>query len=345
MNDSTQRSITVMLEKAQSALKAGDKDAAAGWAHKILKLSPENVEANLILAATSKPAESVRYLTKVLEVDPQNQKARRGMDWAIKQMKEEEAQKNRAKSSEDTQKIKLQASSPKKTIIAKEKKKETQKKTSPWGIVFFLAIIIICFGAFTWYGLPYVNFTTKEIKEPRPSGVMVKPTLTPTATPTPTATLTPTPTLTPTATSTPRPTEIQNYSSYFAHSWDIPNVVSGTDKFWIEVDLSEQMVYTYRGDTFLQSFLVSTGTSAHPTVTGTFKIYAKYESYLMVGDGYYLPDVPYAMFFYKGYSLHGTYWHSNFGTPMSHGCVNMRTSDAEWVYANAPIGTYVFVHD
>jgi lipoprotein-anchoring transpeptidase ErfK/SrfK len=65
----------------------------------------------------------------------------------------------------------------------------------------------------------------------------------------------------------------------------------------------------------------------------------------MVGDGYYLPDVPYSMFFYKGYSLHGTYWHSNFGTPMSHGCVNMVTSDAAWVYENAPIGTYVYVHD
>jgi len=55
--------------------------------------------------------------------------------------------------------------------------------------------------------------------------------------------------------------------------------------------------------------------------------------------------VPYSMFFYKGYSLHGTYWHSNFGTPMSHGCINMVTSDAAWVYENAPIGTYVYVHD
>jgi len=52
----------------------------------------------------------------------------------------------------------------------------------------------------------------------------------------------------------------------------------------------------------------------------------------MSGPGYYLPNVPYVMYFYKGYSLHGTYWHNNFGTPMSHGCVNMRTEEAKWLF-------------
>jgi len=54
---------------------------------------------------------------------------------------------------------------------------------------------------------------------------------------------------------------------------------------------------------------------------------------------YYLPNVPYVMFFEndkiaasRGYSLHGTYWHNNFGTPMSHGCVNMKTSEAALIY-------------
>jgi lipoprotein-anchoring transpeptidase ErfK/SrfK len=49
------------------------------------------------------------------------------------------------------------------------------------------------------------------------------------------------------------------------------------------------------------------------------------------------------MYFYQGYALHGTYWHSNFGQPMSHGCVNMRTPDAEWLYQFAPVGTAVRV--
>ena len=78
-----------------------------------------------------------------------------------------------------------------------------------------------------------------------------------------------------------------------------------------------------QGDTLVRTFLVSTGTWLHPTVTGTFYIYVKYRFANMAGPGYYLPNVPYVMYFYKGYGLHGTYWHHNFGHPMSHGCVNL----------------------
>jgi len=54
--------------------------------------------------------------------------------------------------------------------------------------------------------------------------------------------------------------------------------------------------------------------------------------------------VPYTMYFYRGYAIHGTYWHSNFGRPMSHGCVNMRTQDAAWLYSWAVVGTPVVTH-
>jgi lipoprotein-anchoring transpeptidase ErfK/SrfK len=64
----------------------------------------------------------------------------------------------------------------------------------------------------------------------------------------------------------------------------------------------------------------------------------------MSGPGYYLPDVPYVMYFYKDYGLHGTYWHHNFGTPMSHGCVNFPTVDAGWIFENSRVGTIVNVH-
>ncbi|KKP46220.1 MAG: hypothetical protein UR39_C0014G0011 [Candidatus Woesebacteria bacterium GW2011_GWA1_33_30] len=54
---------------------------------------------------------------------------------------------------------------------------------------------------------------------------------------------------------------------------------------------------------------------------------------------YYLPNVPYVMFFandqipaYRGFSFHGTYWHNNFGQPMSHGCINMKTEEAGLLY-------------
>ena len=73
------------------------------------------------------------------------------------------------------------------------------------------------------------------------------------------------------------------------------------------------------------------------------QVYLKYESQTMSGPGYNLPGVPYVLYFYKGYSLHGTYWHSNFGTPMSHGCVNMPTPEAQWLFNWAPVGTPVHV--
>lgn len=114
---------------------------------------------------------------------------------------------------------------------------------------------------------------------------------------------------------------------------------------WIDVDLSEQRTYAYEGDTVVNSFVVSTGTWQTPTVTGDFKVWIKVRIQDMSGPGYYLPDVPYVMYFYKDYGLHGTYWHNNFGTPMSHGCVNLTIPDAEWLYNFASVGTVVKVHD
>ncbi|MBI5839005.1 MAG: L,D-transpeptidase [Chloroflexi bacterium] len=113
---------------------------------------------------------------------------------------------------------------------------------------------------------------------------------------------------------------------------------------WIDVDLSQQRVYAYEGDTAVNSFIVSTGTWQTPTVTGKYKVWIKLFSTDMAGPGYYLPDVPYVMYFYKGYGLHGTYWHNNFGTPMSHGCVNLSIPDAAWLYDFSYVGTVVNVH-
>ena len=123
-----------------------------------------------------------------------------------------------------------------------------------------------------------------------------------------------------------------------------PQVVSNGGEHWIDVDLSQQRVYAYEGDTLVNSFVVSTGTWQTPTVTGKFKVWIKVRSQAMSGPGYYLPDVPYVMYFYKGYGLHGTYWHNNFGTPMSHGCVNLTIPDAEWLYNFSSVGTVVNVH-
>ncbi len=121
-----------------------------------------------------------------------------------------------------------------------------------------------------------------------------------------------------------------------------PPAKLGTGKEII-VDLSDSRVYAYEDGKLVRSVLGSTGLPGSPTVEGSFTVERKYLAQTMTGPGYYLPDVPYVMYFYEGYALHGTYWHNNFGHPMSHGCVNLPTPEAEWFYGWTEIGTPVYV--
>jgi len=113
---------------------------------------------------------------------------------------------------------------------------------------------------------------------------------------------------------------------------------------WIEVNLSNQTLTAWQGDVPVLYTSVSTGTYRTPTVTGRYAINTKLSSQRMMGPGYDLPGVPWVMYFYSGYAIHGAYWHNNFGTPMSHGCVNMRPGEAEMLYSWADYGTEVYVH-
>jgi lipoprotein-anchoring transpeptidase ErfK/SrfK len=116
------------------------------------------------------------------------------------------------------------------------------------------------------------------------------------------------------------------------------------DGRWIDVDLSQQQIHAYEGDTLVNTFVVSTGLPDTPTVTGEYRIYVKVPLQDMSGPGYYLTDVPWVMFFYEDYGFHGTYWHNNFGAPMSRGCVNLTVEDAAWLYDWASVGTPVNIH-
>ena len=88
----------------------------------------------------------------------------------------------------------------------------------------------------------------------------------------------------------------------------------------------------------------STQPSVYGITTAVEENGTKVDSYQRLEKIEFLPDVPYTMYFYSGYGIHGTYWHHNFGTPMSHGCINMRTSDAAWLYSWSVVGTPVVIH-
>ncbi|MDB5079674.1 MAG: hypothetical protein JWP00_1598 [Chloroflexi bacterium] len=127
-----------------------------------------------------------------------------------------------------------------------------------------------------------------------------------------------------------------------------PAASATTSGKWIDVNLSQQRLVAYEGSQAVFSSLVSTGVSRFPTVTGTFNIYLKYSSQAMTGgtgaDYYYLPGVPYVMYFYESYAIHGAYWHNNFGRVMSHGCVNLPVEASRFMYNWAPMGTPVKIH-
>ncbi len=116
---------------------------------------------------------------------------------------------------------------------------------------------------------------------------------------------------------------------------------------WIEVNLYEQTLAAYEGDRLVYATLISSGRASTPTVTGLFRIQIKARTTLMSGDifgYYYLEDVPWTMFFHRGYALHGAYWHNRFGFPHSRGCVNMAPLDARWLFEWAePHGDQLFV--
>ncbi|MDQ4075774.1 MAG: L,D-transpeptidase family protein [Chloroflexota bacterium] len=155
------------------------------------------------------------------------------------------------------------------------------------------------------------------------------------------------------------------------HSGYVRNFIPGTrpegvgaNAKWVEVNLSEQVVIAHEGDTPVYATLTSTGISGFETVTGLYYIYVKHRTapmrWLNIDNPYSLADVPYTMYFHQGYGLHGTYWHDNFGTVQSHGCVNLSPYDSLWFFnwtgPNLPegnrsvwasennLGTWVYVH-
>jgi lipoprotein-anchoring transpeptidase ErfK/SrfK len=116
----------------------------------------------------------------------------------------------------------------------------------------------------------------------------------------------------------------------------------------IVVSISHQMLWAYKGQKVVLSTYVSTGRAGFDTPVGSFAVLTKLPSQTMegvIGGEYYnVPDVPSVLYFTNsGHALHGTYWHNNFGMPMSHGCVNLPLDVAAWLYDWAPVGTPVLI--
>ena len=374
MNENRQGAIHA-LTQARIALQNKDRLAARHWAFLAADLAPELEDVWLILAAISTPRASQAYLNRALEINPSSMRARRGMHWNVRRLRTI-SPANRppttpiipSKSSQVVhphhRPIFLWVSlvvifaalillsgilplnnifpgwssaflNPVLTVFA-------QIESAPQALIGLLIPSSTPTSTATFTPTSTYTFTPTSTSTFTPTSTY---TATQTSTPTDTATPTATNTKTPKPTRTPAPTKLPTKAPINPPSAEvaIPDDIEPGQR-WVDVNLTLQTAYALEGNQVIESFLVSTGTYSHPTVTGQFHIYVKYLYSDMSGPGYYLPDVPYVMYFYQGYGLHGTYWHHNFGYPMSHGCVNLETSNAEWLFYWTSLGTLVNIH-
>ena len=118
---------------------------------------------------------------------------------------------------------------------------------------------------------------------------------------------------------------------------------------WIETDLSTQTLIAWNNRVVDRHLTISSGKPGFRTPVGTFSISRKVPARRTVakvnGEHWDIPGVPWVMVFRSGgYYLHGVYWHNDFGSPVSHGCVTLGVPDAEWLYDWTPVGTPVWIH-
>jgi lipoprotein-anchoring transpeptidase ErfK/SrfK len=115
----------------------------------------------------------------------------------------------------------------------------------------------------------------------------------------------------------------------------------------IKVSLKEQRLRYYTGEYLVKEIKISRVLPSKPTPKGTFTIDKKMPSHLYAGAGYFYPNTKWNMRFKfnkaGSYYIHGAYWHNAFGTPRSHGCINVAYKDVETLYNWAPMGTQVTI--
>lgn len=338
------RHIDILLKEGKAAAKDGQRAEARRAFRAVLTQDPTNRTALLWMAWLSdNPHAGLAYADRALVLDPDNAHARAARRWADSRID----------------------SAPQEPSSQEPPQPETRRGWRRLAPVAALGSV----GAFItgmllillWYApqappaiaalvvTPCPTPTGTATSVPSPSSTVTpSPTNTPTDTPVPTETQTPTPTTTPsptptsTSTATPRPTQPPPSPTPEEMS-PARSSVAGNVR-WIDVDVTRQILTAYEGQTPVRTTPVSTGLPRTPTPVGKYHIYVKLLRDDMRGPDYYLRDVPYTMYFYKGYGLHGTYWHSNFGHPMSHGCINLPTEEAKWLFNWASVGTLVNIH-
>lgn len=366
-----------LIVRARDSLRRGDKVAARQMGERAAFLAPEMEDVWLVLAASDpSPQDALAYARKALQINPHSTRAHRAVEWASGRLNQTQVHPVATIPPAQTAGS-LPGKHAYQTAVAMPVLKRQGRNWLPilligTGVLFigFLALFAILSPTLASIvsNIRAQEQLWAEANVPKPEvtpidgnafvvqagdtpALTLAPTQPParaTATPRSETTATSVPaeeaTAIPAATETPGVVAMEVLADTPTNAPPTPGITVGDGERWIDVDLTNQMVYAYEGETVVNSFVVSTGTWLTPTVTGKHKIYVKVRVQDMRGPGYHLKDVPYVMFFSGDYGLHGTYWHNNFGTPMSRGCVNLTIDDAAWLFNWASVGTVVNVH-
>lgn len=347
-----------LLNTGVAAAKNGQADVARPKLRAVLAQEPNNVPAMLWLAfIAEEAAESLELLEKVLAIEPENEQAKSGLKWASSRLQQSDAAEDMIDdldeiTGEDLPNLRQQLLSSgtklegRKSLLAQR----ARRNINPL-LVFLMAMIGFAATSSIILTHPQPILASQRLSEEsstvRSASIEIQPVSPETyqavdgaaaALPLQLSSASDSLTLPETSFVQFNPANVYQLIGppNDKHQETIERPLAHQPKNqaerWIEVDISEQQVTAWEGDIAVMSFLASTGKAETPTVLGRFNIYWKLEKALMVGDDYYLPDVPYTMYFHEGYGIHGTYWHDSFGQPITHGCVNLRPDDAKQLF-------------
>jgi lipoprotein-anchoring transpeptidase ErfK/SrfK len=370
MDDMTGQS---KLKAAYTALKAGRKLEARRLLEQIVVQQPDEFRGWLWLASvTDSPQRALACVERAAQLNPAHPSIEPARAWARAWVGS--SGKYSVSSDQDSVSSRQDSAAGEQGLVSEEAAGKRPFSPLLWAGVAVLVLMVLLLGSWlvgNWLtdnGRSVTAANQTAADQPPPAAMLAAgldkpvgtaatavPTITPSPTrnpiqakavaaagdPLPTWTTTPTATATPTATPTPEPTFVSD-RAYIQR----PLGVAANER-WIDINLTTQTLTAYEGDEPVFSTLISSGRHTHPTVTGQFRVWYRTRSQTMdgrrLGYNYYLENVPYVMYFYRDYAIHGTYWHNNFGTPMSHGCVNMKTEEAEWLFNWSQMGTLVNV--
>ncbi|MFO7740796.1 MAG: L,D-transpeptidase [Anaerolineae bacterium] len=103
------------------------------------------------------------------------------------------------------------------------------------------------------------------------------------------------------------------------------------------ISIRDQRLTCFEGERYVFHTPISSGVYGLGTPLGEFRILFQRHTSRMIGGGeddrYDLPGVPFPVYFtWSGVAIHGTYWHNDYGRRHSHGCVNVTSEAARWIF-------------